>query len=106
MKLIIEMSLNNAAFTDNGTDEVSHVLYKLVQEIEQPLAPTDSPIKLRDSNGNTIGTASIIDDMEATKTRRALDELARLVDMAQKYPNNYANFDAMRSVIRLALLTA
>ena len=105
MKLVIQMSLDNAAFTDNP-DEIKIVLDKLSARMPYPLVPTDSPVKLRDTNGNTVGTASIIDDMEATKTRRHLDELARLVDEAQNYPNNYTNFEAMRSVIRLALLTA
>lgn len=106
MKLVIEMDLDNAAFDEGGVDEVASVLANAAQRLPHPLTTTDSPIKLRDTNGNHVGTARIVTDLEATKTKRALDELARLVNEAQNYPNNYKNFEAMRAVIRLALLTA
>jgi len=103
MKLVVEMDLDNAAFTDNGTEEVSRILADIATRLPDPLDYTGGAYSLHDINGNHVGTFGIISDEEATRPRRHLDELARLIEVARKHPNNYAHLDALTAVVRLAL---
>lgn len=61
MKLIIEMSLDNAAFEEAGAEEVRRILDSVASRIPDPLDQTGSPLSLHDANGNHVGTAEIID---------------------------------------------
>ncbi len=63
MKLTIEIDLDNAAFEDNGVNEVERILTDLCERL--PTAPQygethkDSGYMLHDSNGNYVGEAHI-----------------------------------------------
>jgi len=52
----VEIDMDNAAFEDSPTGELSRILRKLAKEIADG-TETDTVIKLRDINGNTVGTA-------------------------------------------------
>lgn len=58
MRLIIEIEMDNAAFEDDPREEVEAVLLRCLRKIS--LAKADS-VKLRDSNGNTVGFAKVED---------------------------------------------
>lgn len=59
MKLVIEMELDNAAFTDNPTDEIRYVIQDAISRMPDQLET--GKLELFDSNGNTVGTARIVD---------------------------------------------
>lgn len=56
MKLTIEIYMNNAAFEDNE-DEVHCILNNINPKMEE-----DVVVKLRDSNGNTVGWYKITEE--------------------------------------------
>ena len=56
MKLGIEINLDNAAFDTYPGDEVGRILKKYAQSIS---VLSDLDKKLRDINGNTVGTAEV-----------------------------------------------
>ena len=60
MKLKIEISLDNAAFEDGGTDEILEVVTAAIERLrgrwpEVPPAETH----VTDSNGNKVGKAEV-----------------------------------------------
>lgn len=61
MKIIIEIETGNAAFEDMGIEaEVGWILQDLSRRINDGL--TNAPlagVKVRDSNGNTVGSVRI-----------------------------------------------
>jgi len=59
MKLIISMSLDNAAFEEGGADEVARILASLAERLPDPLDQTGGALSLLDINGNWTGFASI-----------------------------------------------
>lgn len=59
MRLIVEIEMDNAAFEDDPREEVEAVLLRMLRKID--LIEADS-VKLRDSNGNTVGTAEVVED--------------------------------------------
>jgi hypothetical protein len=59
MKLTIELTMDNAAFVDGGTEEVRRVLDGLCDRLPEPLDDTNGDITLHDLNGNWIGKARI-----------------------------------------------
>lgn len=60
MKLVIEMSLDNAAFEDGGAEEVARILASIASRIPDPLSETNGALSLHDANGNRVGTAEIL----------------------------------------------
>jgi hypothetical protein len=56
MKLDISISLDNAAFVDNG---VKHELRPMLDRIGDGIEAGETDGKLRDSNGNTVGSWSV-----------------------------------------------
>lgn len=59
MKLTIEIELDNAAFEEEGPDEVSRILANLAERLPCPLRDTDGCMSLHDLNGNWVGKARI-----------------------------------------------
>ena len=60
MKLEITMNLNNAAFEDNGADEIRRILRDYSRSLSDNLQDERWGNKpLVDSNGNHCGTAEI-----------------------------------------------
>lgn len=57
MKLLIEISLNNAAFADAPMTEAAGIIRKLADRLEQSCREET----LRDSNGNYCGAAVFVD---------------------------------------------
>lgn len=57
MKLLIELTLDNAAFAESGPEEVGRILADLVDRLPVPLGAVD--LGLRDVNGNRVGHARI-----------------------------------------------
>ncbi len=58
-KLTLEM--NNAAFVDAGEAiELARILRELADRIEQDGLDSGEPIRLRDVNGNTVGSAETV----------------------------------------------
>ena len=58
-KLTLEM--NNAAFVDSGeANELARILRELADRIEQDGLDSGEPIRLRDVNGNTVGSAETV----------------------------------------------
>lgn len=57
-KYLIEIDCNNAAFDDNPEYELSGIL----RRASTRLANGEFDFKLRDSNGNTVGTAYLEED--------------------------------------------
>lgn len=51
-KFSVEISTENAAFFPNWEDEVIRILRRLADDLEKNAIPD----KLRDINGNTVGT--------------------------------------------------
>ena len=67
MKLKIEITLDNAAFEGpNGGPEVARILREFADRLvawELPEFSRDADFpRLRDINGNKVGTADVIDD--------------------------------------------
>ena len=62
MKLTIEITLDNAAFEDDGVAEVTRILESLASRLPEPLRDTNGALNLHDVNGNHVGTAEIIGD--------------------------------------------
>lgn len=60
MKLTISMDLDNAAFKDDGADEVARILTSIGERIPDPLDQTGGALDLHDANGNHVGTAEIV----------------------------------------------
>lgn len=70
MKLRIDIDLDNDAFKPRPHSELSSILFGLAEDVllaDHPLIPRgaepgDPPqsIKLRDSNGNTVGSVEVI----------------------------------------------
>lgn len=58
MKLMIEIRMENAAFENDPSGEVSRILRTVVQRVD---FRGDNEAKLRDSNGNTCGWARVED---------------------------------------------
>jgi hypothetical protein len=60
MKLKIEIELDNAAFEgESGPEEIAWILAGIADRLPAPLTETTRGIILRDSNGNTVGSAWI-----------------------------------------------
>jgi hypothetical protein len=57
MKLKIEINMDNAAFEDNAEEEIRAILANVTPNMSKY-----SIIKLRDSNGNTVGHYEITED--------------------------------------------
>ena len=57
-ELRLSMELVNDAFADDAASEVARILRVLADRIEQGLP--DEPIRLRDYNGNTVGSVELI----------------------------------------------
>ena len=57
MKLKIEINMDNAAFEDNPEDEIRSILDDIYPEVMNR-----RKVKLRDSNGNTVGHYKITED--------------------------------------------
>lgn len=71
MKIKIEIALENAAFADDGAEEIRRILNRLCDQLPSPLDETDGAINLRDINGNGCGAAQILEELtEAEETRR------------------------------------
>lgn len=58
MQLQITIELDNAAFQDNP-DELRQILATIADRVPHRLNESDGPLKLRDSNGNTVGSAQV-----------------------------------------------
>lgn len=54
MNVKIEIACDNAAFQDEPTIEIARILRELADRVERRDQP-ESPIGLRDINGNTVG---------------------------------------------------
>ncbi len=61
MKLVIEISLDNAAFEDGGVEEVTRILANIAERLPDPLRDTNGALSIHDYNGNHVGTAEILD---------------------------------------------
>jgi hypothetical protein len=59
MKLTIEIDLDNAAFEDEGVDEIDRILGDIASRLPMPLRSTDGKLNLHDLNGHHCGTAEI-----------------------------------------------
>jgi hypothetical protein len=60
MKLTITMSLDNAAFEDAGSDEAIRAITEALENMRGEWANADGArSKVRDYNGNVVGTAQI-----------------------------------------------
>lgn len=59
MTLTITIELDNAAFVDDGLDEVERILDDLVTRLPDPLSTTIGDYSLHDINGNYVGRARI-----------------------------------------------
>ncbi len=60
MKLTIEMSLDNAAFEDGGTDELKRAVSAALEKMRGHWADAGgAEANIRDINGNKCGTARI-----------------------------------------------
>lgn len=59
MKLRIEIDLENAAFEDDPGAEIRCILRNVPRRLT--LTEVDS-VKLRDSNGNRVGSAEVVED--------------------------------------------
>lgn len=57
-KIVIEIETNNDAFVESMQLEVSLILGRIVERLDQ--LTQDDFILLRDSNGNTVGSANIV----------------------------------------------
>lgn len=60
MKLKIEIELDNAAFEDNGPEEVTRILECLASRLPDPPALTGQELSCHDVNGNWVGYARIV----------------------------------------------
>jgi hypothetical protein len=59
VKLVITLELDNAAFTEAGTEEVRRILADLCDRLPEPLDGTGGELSLHDVNGNWCGKARI-----------------------------------------------
>ena len=53
--ITITITTDNAAFEDDPADEVINVLERLIPKLDRDACEPGSVIRLRDSNGNTVG---------------------------------------------------
>ena len=63
MKLKIEIDMDNAAFDDSPAEEVKSILNTVVRSLY--FVGVKETVTVRDSNGNTIGKATV-----TSKTRK------------------------------------
>jgi hypothetical protein len=59
MTLTITIKMDNAAFSEDNGAEVARILAKFAREVESHTLEPDDSYKLRDINGNTVGTVSV-----------------------------------------------
>lgn len=61
MKLVIEMNLDNSAFSadEGGADEVGRILATIAERIPDPPGLTHGAYSLHDRNGNWVGDFAI-----------------------------------------------
>lgn len=57
MKYVIEIETDNAAFDIRPQDEVARILKELSERLERDVV--SPPARLRDINGNTVGSVRI-----------------------------------------------
>ena len=62
MKLKIEISLDNAAFEDNGVSEVQSICNRILNQLEETEFPEEGHRAIFDTNWNTVGFWEISDD--------------------------------------------
>lgn len=61
MNLTITIQLDNAAFEEDGPEEVARILANLSERLPDPLRETNGDFSLHDANGNFVGKARIED---------------------------------------------
>jgi hypothetical protein len=61
MKLTIEIDLDNAAFEDNGWGEIVYCLSQVTRKLNFRGRIVADDCKILDTNGNTVGTATVSD---------------------------------------------
>lgn len=59
MELKIRIEMDNAAFEDEPSVEVSRILRKIIKEIDGLSLSVGTYIPLMDANGNKVGTAEV-----------------------------------------------
>jgi hypothetical protein len=61
MRLIIEISLDNAAFEDGGTDEAKRCVAAALERLRGCWGQSDAVVSVFDVNGNKVGKALVTD---------------------------------------------
>jgi hypothetical protein len=60
MKIIIEINMDNAAFEENPEVELARILAHMSERYKENNVYAFS--RIRDINGNTVGSATVIED--------------------------------------------
>jgi hypothetical protein len=59
MKLKIEITMDNAAFEDGGTDEAKRAVWAALEQLRGQWAAAPVEASVLDINGNEVGTAKV-----------------------------------------------